>query len=192
MKLLQHILLATVFIFSSAAHANDFAAILGMRTNSWDISPSTGITASGDNSFQGGVLGFIDLSSSLLFRTGFIYTQRAFTAKTATASYKYEHNYFDIPAGLMYKFSDFGGVFAGGVLALNTGKNCTGNACSTDGVKSSLMGLQFGASFKFAPQLGGEIYYEMISGPIQTFAGPPATEGKDAKSVVVNFMFTFE
>lgn len=191
MKALQHIVLAALVTFSSVAYANDFAAILGVRTNSWDVEPSGGATASGKNSFHAGVLGFIDLSSAVLFRTGFIYTQRAYTIKTNTVDAEYNYTYFDIPATLMYKFSDFGGVFAGAVLALNTSKGCSSNTgnCSTDGVNSSPIGFQFGASFKFAPQLGGEIYYEMIPGPLQSYNG---SDSKSAKSVVANLMITFE
>lgn len=186
-------LLAVLLVmgFSFSAMANDFAALVGVRTNSWDLSPSTaGVSASGKTGLQAGVLGFIDLANSLQLRSGFLYTQRIFTASASGVDSDYTYTYFDIPLTLRYMFSEYGGVFLGPNLALNAGKSCSGTAtCSTDGVKSSLVGLQVGASFKFAPQMGAELYYELISGDIQSNNG---TSGKDAKSIVANLLFTFE
>ncbi len=182
---------ALALLFSSISFANDFAAVLGVRTNTWDYTPSTNITASGKNGYQAGVLGFMEINPSLLFRSGFIYSTRVFTVKATGASTEseYNFNYFDIPLTVMYKFSDFGGVFGGAIIAMNAGKSCSGNNCSTDGVKSSLTGIQFGASFKFAPQMGAELYYETISGDIQSANG---SAGNNAKSVVANLLITFE
>lgn len=187
--------LITIFLaamtFSFSALANDFAVVLGMRSNSWDYFPTTsGVSGSGSTGYQAGVLGFIDVAQALSVRTGFIYTQRIFSITDSTSATNYNYSYFDVPITLMYKFSEFGGIFGGAVLALNSGKSCSGIAnCSTDGVKSSLTGFQFGASFKFAPQMGAELYYESISGDIQASGG---VGGKDAKSVGANFLITFE
>lgn len=187
----QLLVLAFTSLISISVFANDFAAVLGVRTNSWDITPSTNITASGKNGYQAGILGFIEMNPVLLFRSGFIYTNRIFTSKATGSATELEYNYsyFDIPATVMYKFSDFGGVFGGAVIAMNAGKSCSGANCSTDGVKSSLVGIQFGASFKFAPQMGAELYYETISGDVQSAAG---SANNNAKSVVANFLITFE
>jgi hypothetical protein len=175
---------------ASIAVANDFAAVLGVRTNSWDYSQTgSGASASGETSFQLGVLGFVDVAAAMQFRTGFLYTQRTFTASAGDIKATFTHSYFDIPATLLFKFSEYGGVFGGAVLALNASKSCSGGACSTVGVKSSLVGYQFGASFKFAPQLGAELYYEAIPGTIQTDG---SNSFKDSKSVVANLLFTFE
>jgi hypothetical protein len=188
---IRKIALTLVFgtLMSVAAEARDFAVSVGARTNSWDISPAGAGSGSGKTGLQAGVLGFIDIGTGLQFRSGFLYTQRLFTATASGFESEYNFSYFDVPLTIMYKFSDFGGVFGGGVLALNSGKSCSGTGCSTEGVKSSLVGFQFGASFKFAPQMGGELYYESIPGDIQSANG---TAGKDAKSVVANLLFTFE
>lgn len=177
--------------FSFSAMANDFAAVVGARTNSWDYAPTTtGVSATGKTGLQAGVLGYIDLASALQLRSGFLYTQRVFTITASGQDTDYTLTYFDIPLTLKYMFSEYGGVFFGPNIALNAGKSCSGSAtCSTEGVKSSLVGLQVGASFKFAPQMGAELYYEMISGDIQAANG---SSGKDAKSIVANLLFTFE
>jgi hypothetical protein len=179
-------------VVSTKAFANDFAAVVGILTNSADrASSSTLASVSGKLGYQAGVLGFIDLTGPLSFRSGFLYTQRNYTVTVASLDTDYKLAYFDIPVTLMYKFADYGGVFGGFVLANNATKECSTSGCSTDGVKSSLIGYQFGASFKFAPQMGAQFYYEMLPGNIQDSSGL-AYGLKDGKSVVANFMFTFE
>jgi len=189
MRQLLSILMVTSF--SWAAMANDFAAVIGARTNSWDYSPATtGVSASGKTGIQAGVLGFIDLGASLQLRSGFLFTQRVFTVTSSGQETEFVFTYFDVPLTLKFMFSEYGGVFLGPNIALNAGKSCSGpNACSTEGVKSSLVGIQLGASFKFASQMGAELYYELNSGDIQSVNG---VSGKDAKSIVANFLFTFE
>jgi hypothetical protein len=182
---------AIILGLSFSVSANDFAALIGARTNSWDYAPATtGISGSGSTGFQAGVLGFLNLTPVLQLRSGFIYTQRIFSITNTGVETDYTLTYFDVPLTLKYMFSEYGGVFFGPNLALGAGKSCTGgNACTTDGVKSSLVGMQLGASFKFAPQLGAELYYELTSGDIMASNG---TSGKDAKSIVANLLFTFE
>lgn len=180
---------------SAVASANDFAVVAGFLTNSADKASSTStVNMSGKIGYQFGVLGFIDLNGPLAFRSGFLYSQRNYTSTVNSQDTDFKLAYFDIPATLMYKFSDYGGVFGGIVLANNASKECvapSGSTCVTDGVKSSLIGYQFGASFKFAPQMGAQFYYEMLPGNIQDSSS--VTSGiKDGKSVVANFMFTFE
>lgn len=190
-------LLSLVFVtfFSVASFANDFAAVVGVLTNSADRASTTSTSSvSGKIGFQAGVLGFIDLSGPIALRSGFLYSQRNYTVTTSSQDTDFNLVYFDIPATLMYKFAEYGGVFGGAVFALNASKSCSGpsgTTCSTDGVKSSIVGYQFGATFKFAPQMGAQFYYEMLPGNIQDNS-ITAVGLKDGKSVVANFMFTFE
>jgi hypothetical protein len=179
-------------IVANTAAANDFAAVFGILTNSADrVSTTSTASVSGKVGFQAGVIGFIDLTGPLSFRSGFLYSQRTYTTTVASLDTDYKLAYFDIPVTLMYKFAEYGGVFGGVVLANNASKECSTAGCSTDGVKSSMVGYQVGASFKFAPQMGAQFYYEMLPGNIQDSS--TAVVGlKDGKSVVANFMFTFE
>ncbi len=169
-----------------SAQANDFAAAIGFRSNSADA-VNSGVNVSSKSGFGLGVIGFFDVAQSLQVRSGFLYNQRNF-AIGANGGTEYDINasYVDIPVTAMYRFAEYGGVFAGPVLALLASKECKApGGCSTS-PESMNIGVQFGASFKFAPQLGAELYYEML----------PSTFWKDymksARTVGANLLFTFE
>jgi len=184
MKALISLVIGILFSFS--VYANDFAAAVGFRSNSADA-VAVGEDVASKTSFGAGVIGFFDLASQFQIRSGFLYNQRNF-AIGVTGGTEYDINaaYVDIPVTAMYKFADYAGAFAGPVLALLASKECKApGGCGTS-PEGSAVGLQFGASFKFAPQLGAEIYYE-------TF---PSTFWKDkmknARTVGANLLFTFE
>lgn len=181
MKTLISIL--TVMLVSFSASANDFAAVVGFRSNSADA-VTAGVNTSSKTGIGAGVLGFFDLQGALQGRVGFIYNQRNIAA--GTPEYDYNASYVDIPVTAMYKFADYAGAFAGPVIAMLASKECKApGGCSTS-PESMSIGVQFGASFKFAPQVGAELYYEMI----------PSTYWKDTfksmRTVGVNLLFTFE
>ncbi len=173
----------TAVLIACTASASDFAALLGFRSNSADLAVGTGDVSS-KTGIGAGVLGFFDLADKLQGRVGFIYNQR--NVAYGTPEYDYNAAYMDIPITAMYKFADYAGAFAGPVIAMLASKECKapgGCATSPEGMS---IGMQFGASFKFAPQLGAELYYEMI----------PSTYWKDSfknmRTVGVNLLFTFE
>lgn len=175
-------LLAALCVGVSAS-ANDFAAVLGFRNNSADA-VNAGVTTASKSGIGAGVLGFFDLQGALQGRVGFIYNQRNIGA--GNPEYDYNASYVDIPVTAMYKFADYAGAFAGPVLAMLASKECKNPGGCTESPEGMSVGLQFGASFKFAPQLGAELYYEMI----------PSTYWKDSfknmRTVGVNLLFTFE
>ncbi len=176
-------------IVSSAALANDFGLALGVRSNSADAPSGSGATVSTKTGFGVGAIGFFDISGKLQGRTGFLYNQRNYTATTFGMDVDINLAYVDIPLTAMYKFADYAGVFAGPVLALLASKECKvgGGSCSfSNNPESSNIGLQFGASFKFAPQLGGEFYYETI--PTKFIKG----DLENARTVGANLLITFE
>jgi hypothetical protein len=173
-------------LISFSASANDFAAAIGFRSNSADA-VTVGADVTSKTSLGAGVIGFFDMGDSFQIRSGFLYNQRHF-GLGATGGTDYETNaaYIDIPVTAMFKFADYAGAFAGPVLGLLASKECkVPGGCATS-PESTLMALQFGASFKFAPQLGAEIYYETV----------PSTFWKDAmknaRTVGANLLFTFE
>ncbi len=177
----------TSLLVSASAFANDFAAVLGFRSNSADA-VSTSVSTSGKTSFGLGVVGIFDLSGPLQGRAGFIYNQRNFSASVSSTEVEYNMSYVDVPLTLMYRFADYAGAFAGPVVGLLASKECkstVSNTCSSN-PESMITGFQLGTSFKFAPQMGAELYYEVI----------PSTFWKDSfkdmKTVGVNLMFTFE
>lgn len=175
-------LLATAFcLMSQFAFGSDFTGVIGMRSDSADsLQSRTG--------YNLGALAFMDLGEKSALRAGFIYTQRSYGVTSgSTVLGDVKLTYFDVPVGLMYKFSDLAGVFAGGVVAMNVGKECSttlGTTC--DGIQSMPYGLQLGISFKFHPQIGGEMIYESLSGQ------KVATNIKDNKAAIVNLKVYFE
>lgn len=175
------------FLLSVSVYANDFAAAVGFRSNSADA-VTAGVDVSSKAGLSAGVIGFFDLASQFQIRSGFLYTQRNFEVGQSGGT-KYETNfgYVDIPVTAMYRFADYAGAFLGPVLALNVSKDCKApNGCGTENPDSMSLGLQFGASFKFASQLGAEVYYETIP---STFWKDNL---KDARAVGANLLFTFE
>ncbi|MFN7453559.1 MAG: outer membrane beta-barrel protein [Pseudobdellovibrionaceae bacterium] len=180
----QLIISLVVALAAQVASAQDFGLTAGFRSTNADIE---GATVSSGTGFQFGGLAWIPMTDVLYVRAGFHYTQKYFESKVGSTTVEYKPTYLDIPLTLMYRFSDFGGAFIGPVLSLNQSKDCSTNsgACSFTGVKSSLIPLQFGLSFKFAPQLGGELVYEMASGKI-------ADNVENLRSLGANFVVWFE
>ena len=176
---------------AASAYAGDFAVALGYRSNSADAVPS-GWSSSSMAGYGVGAVGFFDFAPNWQARVGFLYNQRNTKISNAagTGDLQLTANYLDIPVTAMYRFADYGGVFLGPVIGLGAGQSCSASGtASCAGLKnpeSSIFGYQFGASFKFAPQLGAEIYYEAI----------PSEYWKDAeknmKTVGLNLLITFE
>lgn len=180
------ITLVMTCLLSLGAFADDFAVAVGIRSTSADAVP-TGATVSSKAGFGAGVIGIFDIAPKFQGRTGFLYNQRNTTIKSSvTSDEDLNLAYIDIPVTAMYRFADYAGAFAGPVLSLLASKDCkvTGG-CAKDPESMSL-GFQFGASFKFAPQMGAEVYYEAI--PSEFWKDIE----KNAKTVGFNLLFTFE
>lgn len=174
-----------IFLFGFSTYANDFAAAVGFRSNSADAVTS-GQTTSSKTGFGAGVMGFFDMSQSLQIRSGFMYNQRDITLKSGAVEAAMNASYIDIPVTAMYRFADYGGAFAGPVLSLLASKDCKLAGGCTEDPDSMSLGLQFGVSFKFAPQLGAEFYYESV--PSEYWD----SYLENIKTVGVNLLFTFE
>ncbi len=177
-------LLMSVFVFlgAVAAQANEFAVTGGARFDNAD-SGTTGTTVEARLNLQAGLLGFIELGGKNYLRTGAEFATRSYGFKTTTVSLgDARFTSFDVPVGYLYRFSDYGGIFAGGLFTFNFSKDCPGG-CT--GASSSPIGLQFGSSFKIAPQIGGEVYFEMMNTKL-------ANGIENAKAVVGQLYFSFD
>lgn len=171
-------------LVSLAAMAQDVGVVLGARSDNADAETATA-EVTGKMNFHGGVISKFDVSGPLQIRTGFLYTQRSFTYAVGGANVgDFSMSYFEIPAGLLWKFSDYGGAFVGPAVSFNLSKSCPGN-CNGADVVSLPIALQLGGSFKVAPQIGFEVYYETVPSGL-------AKELKSPRSVVGNLMITFE
>ncbi|MEZ0392005.1 MAG: outer membrane beta-barrel protein [Pseudobdellovibrionaceae bacterium] len=174
------------FLISVGASANDFAAAIGFRSNSADIAipNATGVSVKSKTGFGGGVLGFFDMTQSIQMRTGLLYNQRDVKIDDGVTDYDMNAGYVDIPVTANFKFADYAGFFAGPVLALLAQKdNKLGNSKDPEAMS---VAFQLGASFKFAPQLGAELFYEVM--PSEYWDKTL----KNLKTVGANLLITFE
>lgn len=173
-------------LLSTIVWAQDVGVVAGLRSDNADGEGLVKIT--GKSNFNAGVIAKFDVSAPLQIRSGFLYTQRAYDyalTGSPTSAGEFKMTYFEIPVGLLWKFSDYGGVFAGPALSLNLSKSCPGGSCNNAEVNSSPLAIQLGGSFKVAPQFGFEVYYETMTSAL-------AKDIKNGRSVVANVMITFD
>jgi hypothetical protein len=184
MKNLLVSLVAMTSMFSATAMADgDFGLEVGIRQQSGDIDATANSISSGMG-YQFGGTGAFQLSGSWYFRTGLLYTQRNTKLEssiTATTS-KISMNYADVPLTIMYKFEDYAGVFGGVIAALNLDSKIEG-AGKVAGVKTPYIPFVIGATFKFAPQLGGTLYLET--------GGSVSDDLNSYRAVGANLVITF-
>lgn len=181
--------LAVTLMASMAVQAADYGVEAGFRQQS--ASAPTGMSANSQNGAQVGLTTSFELSGALGMRAGFLYTQRPMTYKDDLlgAETKVGLNYFDIPLAISYRFADVASIFGGISLGLNLDNSCDSTGCKVSDVTSMVTPVQLGASFKFAPQLGATVYYEMLSGDVAKLNG---VKLGDYKAVGVNLLITFD
>jgi hypothetical protein len=182
MKALLSVVVA--FLMGSSAFAySDFGVALGVRSNSADAVTS-GDSVDSATSFGAGVEGFFEMAPQFDIRAGFLYNQRKFSLTSGGVSNDITLSYIDIPVTAEYKFADYAGVFAGPVIGLLASKDKSGTWAKNP--SSMVLAWQLGVTFKFAPQLGAEVYYEILP---SKFADPYL---ENAKTVGANLLITFE
>lgn len=179
-------LLAMLSVSSFAMADVDYGLEVGIRSQSGDYD-STTVTTSSQMGLQFGATAHFPISGPLHLRTGMLYTQRPLLLKQGTVENKVTMNYLDIPLALMYKFEEYAGVFAGISLGMNLDK--TADSGTVTDVKSPLVPMIIGASFKFAPNLGVALYYETAGGEAAKAAGLGL---KDYRAVGANLMITLD
>jgi hypothetical protein len=180
------VLVALTILAGKKAVASDYGIALGIRSDS-ATSNASGTSISANTDYQGGVVAAIEAISAIEIRTGLFYTSRQYGYTPATgASGTASFSYADIPVGLLWKLSDYGGPFVGANFGFNVASSCpTGSGICTgsNSVNSSITGYQFGVHFKFAPQFGAELYYEGMSAIV--------TGIDSAKAFAFNLFMTF-
>ncbi|AHZ85925.1 hypothetical protein Bb109J_c0266 [Bdellovibrio bacteriovorus] len=185
MKKLALTVMAALGMMSSVAMADiDYGLEVGIRQQSGEVDSNLASVKS-QMGFQFGATAHFPISGAWHMRTGLLYTQRPVIVETdATGDEnKISMNYLDVPVALMYKFEEYAGVFAGVSLGLNLDSDA--EVGKVNDVKSPLTPIIFGASFKFAPQLGATLYYETASGD--------AADGlKNYRAVGANLQITFD
>jgi hypothetical protein len=166
------------------SQAQDVGFVVGIRADSADTEV-TGAQVSGQNSVHFGAILKTELTETLGLRLGMLYVPRQYEYQVNqnSSSEVYKFTYFELPVGILYRFSEAGGVFIGPTFGFGLDKSCASNPCQ--GVSNSLTTMQVGASFKFAPQFGVEIFYETGMSNI-------TSQLKQQRAVGANLMVTFE
>ncbi|MBC7372132.1 MAG: outer membrane beta-barrel protein [Bdellovibrionaceae bacterium] len=178
------LVLTTVMTLISINSSAQYMGLeVGVRQQSAS-SETAGVSTNTEMAMQFGLVGAFLITEPILFRTGFLYTQRPITVKGAASDTKYTFNYFDIPLTLLWKFNEFGGVYGGVNLSLIASGDCSGVACPTSVDKKGAMPLVIGGTFKFAPNFGIDVYYEALAKVNDSF--------KDGRAVGANLLITFD
>jgi hypothetical protein len=180
--------LAAIFVSFAAQAQSEFGLSAGIRSGQAETDLQ-GATLTGKTGFQVGALTWLPIYRGWSIRTGFLYSQRpSMLSNTASGDVDIAYSYFDVPVTPFYRFSDFAGIFGGPVLAFNQSKEVTCSSktnCAAPDVKSFLVPLEIGLDFRFAPLMGGEVYFEYVSGSL-------SANVFDMKTVGANFLFFFE
>ena len=174
------IALIITLLYTVSASAYDMGLGVGFRTNDADsTAPNTPVD--GESTIQVGGIVWIDATEKLIFRTGFMYSQLNFEDKNSGSTV--ELAYLMIPATLMFKMADYGGIFGGVNVGLKASDDCSAGDCQD--VDSTVTPITIGGYFKVAPQVAVEVFYESLSGEFVSGL-------ENATSVGANVLFTFE
>jgi hypothetical protein len=165
--------------------SQDIGVSIGFRSDSADSDLAT-MSAHSETSLSFGLVGKMDLSEIFALRLGMQYVPRQYRLQSRDdlSSELFKFIYFELPLALLYKVSDFGGLFAGVSVGFGLDRVC-GQLGSCHGVGNSLASFQLGASFKVAPQFGLEVFYEKGLSHI-------AFHLRDQRAVGANLLITFD
>jgi hypothetical protein len=177
------VILSLFFAFTTqAANYTDAALEIGFRQQNGSVDAPA--DANAKSGYQVGVSGAFPISDSLSFRSGLFYVEKSIESETSpTAKEDLKFTYFQVPAALLFKFMDYAGVYAGVNLEFNLGDDCGTNNCQD--VQSMTTPIVLGATFKFLPQMGANVFFESGSGEV-------ADGVKDFRAVGANLMITFD
>lgn len=165
-----------------SANYTDAAIEAGFRQQNGTVE-GVGVDEKAKNGFQVGVSGAFPISDMFSFRTGLFYVEKPLEYEVGGASEDIRFTYFEVPATAMYKFAEYAGVYAGLNVDVNLSDDCGTTNCQS--VQSLTTPFVMGAAFKFAPQLGANVFFESGSSKL-------ADGVKDFRAVGVNLMVTVD
>lgn len=176
---------------SAGAAASDYGVVFGFRSQSGDLDTALSTTATSKSAigYQLGVTTSFQLSGALNFRTGLMYMERPLKISSTTGTAgeaDIKLTYFDVPALLSFKFEDYAAIYGGVNLSMNLSKSLSGTGSyattTVNEVKSMLVPIVLGAAFRFAPQIGADVFFE-------TIPGETAQYYKSYRAVGVNLLY---
>lgn len=160
---MRQLFILFALIFVQSANALDMGLAFGYRGNDASAVSSSN-SVSGDGGLILGATAYLPLANSIELRTGFLYNQRYYTLKNGAFDSEVKLSYVDIPLTLLFKPADYGGAFIGAALGMKASDSCNGGDCQD--AESFIVPIQLGGFFKVGPQIGVEVFYEILSGKI--------------------------
>lgn len=179
---MKFISLFVLFLGFSVQAANyaDAAFEIGFRQQNGTVE---GTDENAKIGYQAGVSGTMPITDALSFRSGLFYVEKAIEIESSGSKTDLKFTYFQVPATLMFKFIENVGVYGGVNVDFNLSDDCGSATC--DDVQSLTTPIVIGAAFKFAPQMGVNVFFESGSGEV-------ADNVEDFKAVGANLMITFD
>lgn len=178
------------FLSQSYATAEDMGLLLGFRSQSGEIA-SESYTTSSRTGYQLGGIASLDVSKPLMLRLGFMYTERPVHGKlelgTLSGEADFRLTYFDFPVALAFKIDEYISLFGGlalSVLLENSVSSATGDlrGAKISDAKAMIFPLQIGVDFRFAPQIGGNVFFEAHPSEV-------AKDLKNYRAIGLNFIY---
>ncbi|MBL7670451.1 MAG: outer membrane beta-barrel protein [Bdellovibrionaceae bacterium] len=189
------VIFASTLLFgaSAMAAASDYGAVFGFRSQSGDLDPATTTTNTSKAAigYQLGITTSFQMSGPLNLRTGLMYVERPLKVSSIASGDEadYKLTYFDVPVLLSYKFEDYAAVYAGVSLSVNLSSSASGkgslSAAKVTDAKSMIVPITLGAAFRFAPQIGADVFFETVPGEL-------ALGLKSYRAVGVNLLYFFD
>ncbi|MES3038053.1 MAG: outer membrane beta-barrel protein [Bdellovibrionota bacterium] len=184
---MKFLIVLALTVSSAFAQAfEDYGVEAGFRSQNF-TADTTGVSTSSEIGYQLGVSGAVPVSGAFVFRSGLFYTERPLKYSVTGGDATIKLTYFDIPLTFGYKFSDYALVYLGPVLAVKLSDNVkssgtlSGTTSSSVSPKGTIVPIVLGAAFRFAPQIGANVFFEMTS-------GEAATGAKDLRAVGANLI----
>jgi len=189
---MNHMIAVFVFLTSAAVFANTEGksnvsySMAGLEVGfKWSAMDADG--AASNKQSMGYVIGgsaTFDVAQNFAIKSGLFYNERPFNASTPPLpDVKGKITYFDIPVLLMFKFEDYAGVYFGPSLSIKMSDEVSIGSLSK--VKGTVIPITIGGQFKFASNLGINIYFESVSGEL-------AKDLENSRAVGANLLITFD
>lgn len=182
---MKRILFASAMLFLTAASAEvsySMPAIeAGFKWSAMDVA-GTGSDKQ-DLGIQIGGSVVLNFAEQFGLRTGLFYSERPFKQENAGVTYDGKLTYAEVPVHFMFKLEDYAGIYVGPSIAMKISEDV--NTGSLEDAKSMVIPLTLGAQFKFAPNLGVNLFFETVGGKI-------ADNLKDSRGIGANLLIAFD
>lgn len=192
---MKKVVFIVVSLFMMSAQAQTFGIQGGVHQSKGELDPSGTETEEAKLNYRLGVLGLIDLSDKVYFRTGLTYTTRYLTFDGTTSDFDAKLAYLDVPVLFQFQFTEIFSLYAGGVVGFNASKKyeITGVGAGSgdlDDVESMLILGQVGLNFMF-DGIGFDVYYERSMTDMTGDDGGTQSKITGFNTIGANFVMLF-